>query len=51
LVKGTVALVIPRLENRPYKEIMMGQYFGHSELANDKDFLDEKKKLKRLRQK
>lgn len=47
LVRGTAALVLPRLQNRPYKEILQGQHFGHSELATDKDFIDLKKKIKR----
>ena len=47
MVKGTAAFVLPRLQNRPYKEIVTGVYFGHSELAIDKDFLDVKKKVKR----
>jgi hypothetical protein len=47
LVKGTAALVLPRLQNRPYKEIMQGEHFGHSELATDKEFIDMNKKIKR----
>ena len=49
LVKGAATFVLPRLDNRPYREIVIGECFGHCDLAKDLDFLDENKKAKRHR--
>jgi CRP-like cAMP-binding protein len=39
IVKGTAGYVLPRLQNRVYKEFNEGTHFGHTELALDKDLI------------
>jgi len=42
LIKGLAAFVLPRFGNRPYKVIEHGELFGHSELATDEEFINER---------
>lgn len=46
LVKGAAGFVLPRYNNRIYKQVLPGQHFGHSELVTDKDFIDAHKAKK-----
>jgi CRP-like cAMP-binding protein len=40
LVTGSCGYVLPRIQNRVYLELKQGAYFGHSELASNKKFMD-----------
>ena len=46
IVRGTAGFVLPRYDNRIYKEVEAGQHFGHSELVTDVDFIDSTKIIK-----
>ena len=40
MVTGSCGYVLPRIQNRLYLELKQGAYFGHSELASNKKFMD-----------
>lgn len=40
LVKGAVAFVLPRLDNRVYKDVQQGEHFGHIDLGEEHELLD-----------
>jgi len=40
LVNGSCGYVLPRIQNRVFLELKQGEYFGHSELASNKKFID-----------
>ena len=40
MVNGSCGYVLPRLQNRVFLELKQGAYFGHSELASNKKFMD-----------
>ena len=43
MVSGSAGYVLPRLDNRVFLDLKPGQYFGHSELSMDRDFINVKK--------
>lgn len=40
LVKGSIGYVLPRFENKIYMEIKPGEHFGHTDLGNEKEFVE-----------
>lgn len=47
MVQGRASYVLPRFTNRSYIDLEVGDHFGHVDLANDREYLKNRKLSRR----